>query len=80
MEMVSICYPAFAVTAAYLTGKMLNKIGRLGQLSLHPADDTECAASGAVRFTRRDVGERQRRRRGTAIAPVVVTKGLGGDG
>lgn len=78
--MVLVCCPAFAFTAAYLTGEMLNELGRLGQLSLHPAYDTECAASGAVRLTRRDVGESQRRRRGTAIAPVVVTKGLGGDG
>ena len=57
---------------------MLNKLGRLGQ-SLQPGCDGEYVASGAIRLTRRDVGDGQMRRRDSAIAPVV-TKGPSRDG
>ena len=59
---------------------MPNKLGRLGQQSLQPGCDGEYVASGAIRLTRRDVGDGQMRRRDSAIAPTVVTKGLSSDG
>ena len=59
---------------------MLNKLGRLGQHSLQPGCNGEYVASGAIRLTRRDVDDAKMRRRGSAIAPTVVTKGLSSDG
>jgi hypothetical protein len=59
---------------------MLNKLGRLGQKSLQPGCDGEYVASGAIRLTRRDIGDGQMRRRGSIIAPTVVTKGLNSGG
>ena len=62
--------------AANLTGKMLNKLGRLGQQGLQASCNGKYVASNAIRLTRRVDQMRPR----NVITPTVVTKTLSSNG
>ena len=76
MHTASVRFYAQVSGAANLTGKMLNKLGRLGQQGLQAGCDGEYVAFGAIRLTRRDGQMRPR----SVITPTVVTKGLSSNG